>query len=83
MAGRYLFDKEWRRKNPKKRQASSARNYLLGAIHQENARRHWSMDDELLIISPTKPDDRWLAKILGRTVQAIQVHRCEMATRET
>jgi hypothetical protein len=83
MAGRYLFDKEWRRKNPKKRQVSSARNYRKGATHQECARRHWSIDDELLINTTNRPHDRRLAQILGRTVQAIQIHRSEMATRET
>jgi hypothetical protein len=83
MAGRYLFEKKWRHNNPRKRQISSARNYRKGAVHQKNARSHWTIGDEQLIISPNHPCDRILAEKLGRTVQAIQIHRCEMLASQT
>jgi len=52
------------------------KNYELGAVHNENLNQPWTIGDIDLIMSPGRPRDRELSKILGRTVLSIQSQRC-------
>lgn len=73
MKTNYEYNKEWRKRNPDKRGVDRKRYYaqFQGA---PNTRKPWTEAENLRVLAHDIPD-RELAKELGRSVQAIQVHR--------
>lgn len=70
------LQQDWRKKNPKKWAAQKARYYApitgprVGAV--------WSANEEAAVLSPDRPCDRELSKIIGRSVKAIQLRRSSL-----
>jgi hypothetical protein len=73
----YKYNKDWRLRNPHKRQSGKQRNYAQtqGA---ENTGAIWSDSEMEAILADDRPHDRVLAAKLGRSVQAIQVKRAKL-----
>jgi hypothetical protein len=78
-AGGYAAMKDWRNRNRDTWNGAKRRNYEKGAAHQHNAHRHWTKQEDQAIMAPDRPRDRELARVLGRTVQAIQVRRTRLS----
>ena len=73
----YAQVKQWRKNNPEKWLAMKRRNYKRGRIHTINIRRRWCSEEVDLILKSTLPDFR-LARLITRSVQAIQVKRSKV-----
>lgn len=78
MVSTYEANKRWRLNNPKKWAAQKKRNYEQGKPHTAKLRRPWSEDDDHIITSLCRPEDRELAKQLNRSVQSIQGRRSKL-----
>lgn len=83
--------RRWRQRNPEKAReknrrgrksaaakASKKRNYERGARHRWNAHLWWKPEHDAMITAPDRPTDRESAKVIGRTVHAIQVRRSKL-----
>jgi len=81
MTHHYEQQKRWKRRHPKLWAQQKQRYYERGACHltaaERRSKRLWSDDDELRILAHRELD-RVLALRLGRTIRAIQVHRCKI-----
>ena len=73
----YERNKRWRQLHPKARHNGKGRNYDRGAGPQHRARQPWTQEEEAMILARTV-SDRELAVKIGRTVRAIQIHRCRL-----
>ena len=79
---RYDWNKKWRKTHPAGRNASKARYYKKHRETPENRRnsnQKWSEHEVALLLSPSRPPDSILAKVLGRSVQALQGKRSKLA----
>jgi len=83
----YSYTRAWRRKNLGLRNRQRSRNYQRGAQHATNNGQPYDDFDDQMILDKTIVNDqgkvlkenvcdRELARFLGRTVLAIQAHRC-------
>jgi len=75
VASNYEANKRWRANNPQARTAQRVRNYALGKSPGAKLRRVWQPVEDELIIMPSRPEDRELARQLSCSVQAIQARR--------
>jgi hypothetical protein len=74
------YNKPWRSKNPDKRNEQKKRNYARGRFglpHQWN----WTLEEDELVLR-AEISDRELASQINRSVQAIQVRRCNLLARQ-
>lgn len=81
MTRQYRYNKVWRQRHPKKRQADKMRYYRKHRYYpqrREQRKVWWSPSEIELITAPNRPPDRILAKQLSRSVQAIQVKRSKL-----
>ncbi len=78
MASNYEANKRWRRNNPKARAAQTMRNYKEGKPTCAKRRRVWTSEEDILITTPNRAEDRYLARTLNCSVQAIQARRCKL-----
>ena len=72
----YKDNKKWRLKNPEKRNRER-RRYYKQFQNAKNSRRRWTLEDMDEIMF-SHPCDRDLSRKNGRSVQAIQVKRCQL-----
>lgn len=75
------YQKKWREENPEKRKAEKKKYYKKNREHPKNQRMSgtfWTEEDLFLIISTKKESDAIIARIIGRSVQAIQVKRSKL-----
>ena len=77
MAGSYAANKRWRLTHPAKRQAGKKRNYDLSATNNANNYQHYTTREDTLILT-SRLTDRELHRVIGRSVQAIQIRRCKL-----
>lgn len=75
---RYEANKKWRQNHPASWSRQKKRNYARSRKEARRAHQRWSLADEIMICTPQRPCDRVLSKKLGRSVQAIQVHRSKI-----
>jgi len=73
------YTKEWRKKNPQKWAAMKKKNYSKSRKNAINGNRLWKAEDVALITAEDRPTDAELSKLIGRSVQAIQVKRAKLA----
>ena len=75
----YEYNKKWRRDNPKKWAAMKKRNYAqsAGKDKNNNHKQEWALMD-ISLLESNLLSDRELHKIIGRSVQAIQIKRTRM-----
>jgi hypothetical protein len=71
----YRRTKDWRRKNPEKYNVLKKKNYSSTRKNARNRKQAWDLSDITTIMAPDRPCDRELSKLIGRSVQAIQVMR--------
>lgn len=69
---------KWRRENPEKWNEAKKLNYARGAADCFSKGHKWSPDEDQMIKDP-QYTDRQLNKLLGRSVQAIQVRRSRIS----
>ena len=74
---KYLYNKTWRRKHPKKRQEGTKRYYAKtgGERNNRNHRTRWTIREVASLFGEGRFCDRELHIKLGRSVKAIQVQR--------
>ena len=81
MAGSYAANKRWRLTHPAKRQEGKKRNYASSATNNANNYQHYTpREDTLILTSPLT--DRELHRVIGRSVQAIQIRRSKLKKSE-
>ncbi len=73
-------NKEWRKKNPTKQVELKKTYYSTRTTHSTNKGQFWMPGEITTITSPDRPSDQELAKVLCRSVQAIQVKRSKILT---
>ena len=73
----HLHQKKFRSRNPKKRNKYRKENYDKGAKYNYCSHRGYLKQEEELILK-SKETDRELAKLIGRSVKAIQAKRAKM-----
>lgn len=73
----YEYHKKWRKKNPDKRNAERKRNYRRTQFANRNQGQRYDQDHDWLILN-SPFTDRELHKIIGRSVQAIQIRRSRL-----
>jgi hypothetical protein len=73
----YLRNKFWRLAHPKERYIGKARYYRKHRMGKINSRVKWTGPDIKIIMEHKIPDVA-LSKLLGRSVQAIQIKRNEV-----
>lgn len=79
----YKYNKRRRKRNPEKRKAERAKNYLKGRQHDFRSGLPWSQAHSARIIAPDRPTDRELASEIGRSVEAIQAQRHKLLHHES
>lgn len=74
----YKSNKKWRKKHPKKWQQGKKRYYdrFAGSANNANHQQRWTTEEILLLNSNLL--DRQLHKLIGRSINAIQVMRWKM-----
>jgi hypothetical protein len=79
--GGHAANKRWRAKNPvaakiSRNQCRKA-NYKEGRVDNTRARLPWTIAEGHFIYDSENraKGDRWISKVIGRSVQAIQIHR--------
>ena len=72
----YKYNKKWRLLHTKLRNEGRKR-YYTQFRDNERSNHKWNFIEAGLILVP-KLSDRFLHDVLGRSVQAIQVKRCEL-----
>ena len=75
----YGYNKAWRKRNVSKRTEDRARYYGKHRYNIDSCRR-WLKDENDLLFSYSGTDVM-LAKLIGRSVEAIQVRRCFIKTK--
>lgn len=73
----HFYQKKFRSHNPEKRNNDRKKNYDRGAEYDYCSRMSYSKQEEKLILK-FKGTDRELAKLIGRSVKAIQAKRARM-----
>ena len=68
----------WRKRFPEKRNEERKRYYDQFLSGNFNEGKWWSQEDDQLILNRPHLHDRVLHKILGRSVEAIQVRRSKL-----
>lgn len=71
----YRHNKTWRKRHPKTWRESKQRYYDQFRPGARNRGERWTTAATKLIIARRRPHDRVLAKLLGRSVRAIQMKR--------
>lgn len=74
----YKANKRWRLKHPETRYKGKKNYYIKGRAFAVNRGQCWTRQDEKLIIAQDRPNDRILAKKLGRSIFAIQRKRSNL-----
>lgn len=75
-------NKKWRTENPDKAREIRKRNYAKGRIAASNGKNLW-LPEHVSLILTSELTDRQLALQLRRSVQAIQVKRCDVLKRQS
>lgn len=70
----YESNKKWRKNKPKVWNATKNRYYKQFEKEASNKHQRWTIND-ILLIESKKVADRKIAKLIGRSVKAIQVKR--------
>ena len=73
----YANNKEWRAKNPDKRNEGKKRNYSKTARGNSNAGSIYTCAEDTLVLESSLTD-RELHSIIGRSVQSIQDRRSRL-----
>ena len=73
----YKSTKKWRKKHPHQWQATKRRYYNQFEAAANNKHQRWTVNDVALVIQK-KESDRTIAKLIGRSVKAIQIKRLRM-----
>lgn len=73
----HFFQKKYRSHHPEKRNKERKENYDRGAQYDYNSHKKYSKQEEELILK-SKKTDRELAKVMSRSVKAIQAKRARM-----
>lgn len=79
--GAYIYNKRWRLKNSRIRGKGAAAYYNRHKYKGMNKKQYSEADKELIInkiLNGKKMVDREIAKLLGRTLRAIQICRCRI-----
>jgi hypothetical protein len=71
-------NRKWRQANPERFNEHKKNNYAQTRKNAHNSSLPWSKNEEAAITAEARPSDRELSKKLGRSVQAIQIHRSRM-----
>ena len=66
-----------KRVKPSTHMNQKTRYYARGRAHADNSRSPWT-EKEILLILERKSNDRHLAILIGRSIQAIQVKRSKV-----
>ncbi len=69
-----LYQRRYRRKYPEKFNALKKKNYAKGRKWATKKRRTWTPSERKQVMSHHKPD-RVIARLIRRSVQAIQLER--------
>jgi hypothetical protein len=77
----YQYNKTWRNGHRDVYQDGKKRYYARGRVFAKNGGRIWKSEDECLIVAPNRPCDREIARRIGRSIDAIQVHRVAVRNR--
>ncbi len=77
---RHLLKRRWQKTHPEARNTIKKRNYARGKTSTSKKREQY-LSDEIQLILAKERSDRELAKLLGRSVQAIQVKRVRIKKR--
>lgn len=75
--GNYKHNKAWRKRNPDIWQKGKQRYYQQFEAGAYNGKQRWPISDGNLVLQKNT-SDRDLARILGRTVKAIQMYRVKL-----
>lgn len=78
MPTHYERTKSWRKRNPKMRAVGKKRHYQQ-TQNAKNGYARWTDEHTSMITADDRPSDRELSKILGRSMQAIQSKRVNLA----
>lgn len=70
----YQINKRWRIRHPHLRNEGKKRNYAKTAFNNRNNQYHYTDVEDYLVLN-SSCIDRELHRILGRSVQSIQVRR--------
>ncbi len=81
MASNYEANKRWRINNPEKWAAQKKRNYRKGKPSTASIRRPWTDEEDILVTSLNRIEDRELALEINRSVQSIQARRSKLLKR--
>ena len=73
MKTKYEINKDWRHSHPEKWR-EGVRRYYRKSQDAPNRKERWSKEDIKLVMEHKMPDSE-LSKLIGRSVQAIQVQR--------
>jgi len=73
----YEINKRWRLRHPQKRNEGKKRNYATTSFGNANHRHHYTDHEDDLVLDPPGTD-RELHKLIGRSVQSIQVRRSKL-----
>ena len=73
--------KKWKKANPEKTKLSRKRNYAVTQRNARNYREAWTIEHMRMIMARDMLD-RDLSRIIGRSVQAIQLKRCKLKAKE-
>jgi hypothetical protein len=82
--GTYIVNKRWRLKYPRKRGKGVTAYYNRHRYKGMNRKRYSKVDEELIrtkMINGKRMFDREIAALIGRSLKAIQIHRCIMKNR--
>jgi 4-hydroxyphenylpyruvate dioxygenase-like putative hemolysin len=77
---KYEINKKWRKKHPLTYQKGKARYYRKSEKSANNKQQRWTLKDINLVLNKNKNGrtDSELAKLLGRSVMAIQIKRIRL-----
>jgi len=73
----YSENKEWREQNPDKWNQQKKRYYAKFRRNTPNRGQRYTIQEINLILN-SELSDRELHRLLGRSIQAIQVQRCKL-----
>lgn len=74
----YAYNKEWRKRNPKKRNEERRRYYERGAKFGRSSPERFTEEEDFQILNPNRPTDTVLAERIKRSTRSIQLRRMRL-----